>query len=186
MGRPKPWLPLGGIPMLAHMAARVRPLVREIVIVAAAGQDLPAIDARIVRDPTPDLGPLPALALGLTEIATPFAFALGCDTPFVRRALLARLLDLCRDANGVVPFWDERPQPLVAVYHRRFAAPVADLAAGGERRLAAVVSLPGVRVVTADDLAPCDPGGVSFRTVNTPEEYTAAVEAWAAVEPGEE
>lgn len=181
MGRPKPWLPLGGVPMLAQVAARVRPLTREIVVVAAAGQDLPPIEARVLRDSTPDLGPLPALVLGLGAIATPYAFALGCDTPFVRRALLALLVRTCRDADAdaVIPLWDSRAQPLVAVYHRRLAACLADLAARGERRLQAVVSLPGVRVVTADELRACDPEGASFRAVNTPQEYAAATQAWA-------
>jgi molybdopterin-guanine dinucleotide biosynthesis protein A len=129
---------------------------------------------------------LPALALGLAEVANSYVFALGCDTPFVRRALLERLLDLCRDVDAVVPLWGGRPQPLVAVYHRRLAGALADLATGGERRLSAVVSLPGVRVVTADDFGTCEPDGVSFRTVNTPEEYAAAVRAWADGDPGED
>src|SRR5262245_34304649 len=82
MGRPKAWLPLGGVPMLTQVITRVRPLTREIIVVAAAEQELPPLEARVLYDPAPDLGPLPALALGLAAVTTPYAFAFGCDTPF--------------------------------------------------------------------------------------------------------
>jgi len=178
MGRPKAWLTLGDLPLLVHVAARVRPLVREIVVVAAAHQDLPALEARVLRDPVPDLGPLPALALGLAAIATPYAFALGCDAPFVRRAVLRLLAREVVGAAAAIPLWDGRPQPLIAVYHRRLADPLATLNKAGERRLQAAAALPGVRLVPAERLREADPEGASFRTLNTPAEYAAALERW--------
>ena len=185
MGRPKLWLPLGGAPLIAHVAARVQPLVREIVIVAAPEQDLPSLAARIVRDREPDLGPLPALALGLETVTTSHAFALGCDTPFVARAVLRFLIGEVDQADAAIPIWDDRLQPLVALYHRRLAAPIGALAAAGERRLHALASLPCVRLIPAERLQTCDPEGASFRTLNTPEEYAAALDAWAHGAPGD-
>ena len=179
MGRPKAWLPLGGVPLLQLVAARVRPLACDIVVVAAAGQDLPPLDARVLRDEIPALGPLPALALGLAAIATPYAFALGCDAPFVRRAVLRLLAREGAGAEGAIPLWDSRPQPLVALYHGRLAGVLTSMAAAGERRLQALATLPGMRLVPTERLRECDPEGVSFRTLNTPAEYAAAVDAWA-------
>ena len=150
MGRPKAWLPLAGVPLLAAVAARVRPLVSEIIVVAAAGQDIPACDARVLRDPESDLGPLPAVALGLAAIRTTHAFALGCDAPFVRRALLRLLTREVGDLDGAVPRWDDRLQPLVALYHAHLAPALAALAAAGERRLHVVASLPRVRTVPGE------------------------------------
>ena len=180
MGRPKPWLPLGGVPMLVRVAACVRPLVAEIVVISAVDQELPPVEARVLHDRTPDLGPLPALALGLAAVTTPYAFALGCDTPLVRRALLEQLLRTCHqtDAPAVIPLWDGRVQPLVAVYHHRLARVVAAMGARGERRLAAIADLPGVHLVQPDELRACDPEGVSFRALNTPAEYADAVRTW--------
>jgi molybdopterin-guanine dinucleotide biosynthesis protein A len=185
MGRPKPWLPLDGVPLIAHVAARVQPLVREIVVVAAPEQDLPSLAARVVRDREPGLGPLPALALGLDTVKTSYAFALGCDTPFVTRAVLRFLIEEVAQADAAIPVWQDHLQPLVAIYHRRLAAPLATLAAAGERRLYAVASLPCVRLVPAERLRTCDPEGTSFRTLNTPEEYAAALDAWARSTTGD-
>jgi len=174
MGRPKAALPLGGTSMLEYVGARLAPFVRELVVVAAAGQEVPAMGARVVRDRMRDEGPLPALALGLRAIATPWAIVLGCDTPFVRRAMLRLLLDE-RGAAGVVPRWDGRLEPLVACYHRDLAPRVEALVAGGERRMQAVAGIPGVRVVEADRIVPLDPTGWSFRSLNTPEAYAEAL-----------
>jgi molybdopterin-guanine dinucleotide biosynthesis protein A len=185
MGHPKPWLPLAGVPLITHVAARVQPLVREIVIVAAAGQDLPSLAARVVRDREPGLGPLPALALGLETVTTPYAFALGCDTPFVVRAVLQLLAEEAAGADAAIPVWQDRLQPLVALYHRRMAPKIAALAAAGERRLRSLASLPDVRLVPAEHVGACDPTGASFRTLNTPKEYAAALDAWTRDEPAD-
>jgi molybdopterin-guanine dinucleotide biosynthesis protein A len=192
MGRPKAWLALGAAPLLAHVVARVRPLVTEIVVVAAAGQELPPlgarlVPARVVRDRVPGLGPLPALVLGLESVAAPWVLALGCDAPFVRPALLALLARECADAgaDAAIPLWEGRPQPLVAVYRRRLAGRLAALAAAGERRLQAIAALPDVRLVPPERLRAADPEGASFRTLNTPAEYAAALAAWEREAPGE-
>jgi molybdopterin-guanine dinucleotide biosynthesis protein A len=174
MGSPKPWLPLDGVPLLAAVATRVRPLVSEIIVVTAAGRDLPACEARVLHDREPDLGPLPALALGLDAVRTSHAFVLGCDVPLVRRAVLRLLTREIGDLDGVVPLWGDRLQPLVALYHRRLAPTLAALATAGERRLQAVAALPCVATVSAERLRLVDPDGISFRTLNTPEDYAAA------------
>jgi molybdopterin-guanine dinucleotide biosynthesis protein A len=180
MGRPKAWLAFGGAPLLVRVAAAVRPLVREIVVVAAAGQDLPALAARVVRDRVPELGPLPALALGLEAATWERAFVLGCDAALLRPAVLRLLArEHARHAgSATIPVWEGRRQPLVAVYERALAPLVAARAAAGERRLLAVADLPGVRLVPATLVREADPEGASFRAINTGEEYRAARRAW--------
>jgi molybdopterin-guanine dinucleotide biosynthesis protein A len=182
MGEPKAWLDVGGRPALVHVAALLRPLAADVVVVAAVDQPLPAVDGRVVRDRTPDLGPLPALALGLERIRGTHAFALGCDGVMVRPAVLALLLDECRrrDADAVIPCWGAHVHPLVAVYHRRAAAALAALASGGERRLQAATTLARAYVVPAERVRPLDPEGLSFHAMNTPAEYAHLRAAWEA------
>ena len=198
MGRPKAWLPLDGTPLLLHVVERVRPLVREVVIVAAAGQELPlaatATDAitaaahpgvdsasltiRIVRDPVPTLGPLAAVATGLGAITTTHALALACDAPCVCSAVLALLARQPAAFDAVMPLADDRPQPLVARYARRLAPALDRLVADGERRLQAIADRPRVRLLPPSALRKVDPDGVSFRTLNTPADYDALLRAW--------
>jgi molybdenum cofactor guanylyltransferase len=179
MGRSKAALPIGGTSMLECVVARVAPLVREVIVIAAPEQEVPEMAARVMRDRVRGEGPLPALALGLGSVTTPWAFALGCDTPFIRRALLRLLTREAAGVRGVIPRWNERLQPLVALYHRTLATPIEALLTRGERRMQAVAALPGLRVVEAARLAMHDPEGWSFRSLNTPEEYADALRRWA-------
>jgi len=197
MGRPKAWLDLGGRPLLLQVARQVRPLVREIVVVAAQDQTLPALDEvtlddpasshaptpcliTVIRDRVPDLGPLPALALGLETIRAAHAFALACDAALVQRAVLQLLARERTRARAVIPLWDGRAQPLVAIYARRLAPDLARLAASGERRLQAILQLTDVQQLAAEQFQGCDPEGVSFRSLNTPGDYAAARAIWAS------
>jgi molybdopterin-guanine dinucleotide biosynthesis protein A len=175
MGHEKATLAFGGVPLVAYVIARVRPLVSEVIVVAAEAQALPELDARVVRDRLFAEGPLPALALGLATVTTPWAFAVGCDTPFVRRALLRALAAEVGSARAAIPSAGDRLQPLLALYHRDLAAPLERLVAAGERRLQAIAALPDVLVVPAARLAACDPDGLSFRSLNTPAEYAEAL-----------
>jgi molybdopterin-guanine dinucleotide biosynthesis protein A len=194
MGRPKAWLDLAGRSLLARVVERVRPWAHDIVLVAAPGQDLPPLDDEavgdtlppltVVRDEQPGEGPLPALALGLGAAAAPWAVALGCDAPLVRAGILERLAEeRAADLDAVIPSWGGRPQPLVALYRRTLGPRLATLVAAGERRLHAIVTLPRVRLVVAEALRALDPEGESFRSVNTPDEYAAAVATWTAQHP---
>ena len=186
MGRPKAWLPIEGVPLLVRVASRVAPLVGEIVIVGAADQELPDVAAAvdvgvtIIRDRAPDLGPLPALALGLVTIRAESAFALACDAPFISTRLLDLLAAEIGDVDAVIPSWDARLQPLTALYRRRLAPTLQALIANGERRAHAIASVPGCRVLSAERVRDVDPTGASFRAVNTPEEYAAVVAALGA------
>lgn len=182
MGRPKAWLDFGGLPLLARVVERVRPVVDEIVLVAAPEQALPPMAGAVtvVRDTHPGEGPLPALALGLGTITAPWALAVGCDGPLLRSGVVTHLAALRDDGcDAIVPVWNDRPQPLVALYRRALGPTLDGLVAAGERRLQAIARLPRIRRVEADALRGLDSEGESFRSLNTPEEYAAALAAFA-------
>jgi molybdopterin-guanine dinucleotide biosynthesis protein A len=178
MGRPKAWLDFGGVPLLARVVERVRPWVCEVVLVAAPGQDLPPLagEVTVVRDRLPGEGPLPALALGLATVRAAWALAVACDAPSIRGAVVAHLADArADDVDAVIPIWRDRPQPLVALYRATLGSTLDAMVGAGERRLQAIAALPRVRLVAADAFRALDPDGESFRTLNTPEEYAAAL-----------
>jgi len=190
MGRPKATLALAGRALLAHVLGVVRPLVREIVLVAAADQALPVdlavgdpagarVPVHVVHDRLVAAGPLPALALGLAAVTAPLALALPCDAPFVQAALLVELVRRLAapdaiELDAVVPTWDGHVQPLVAAYRPRIASRLDALVARGETRLQAVVGLPRVARIPAEAIRIHDPDGRSFRVLNAPADLAAA------------
>ena len=171
--------------MLARVVAQARTWTDEIVLVAAPGQDLPGLAGgpppTIVYDDHPGAGPLPALARGLDVVTAAWALALGCDAPLVRSDVVACLAaERSATVDLVMPIWDDRPQPLLALYRRSLAPRLHALVAGGERRLHVLADEPRARRVPAAMLQPLDPAGVSFRSVNTPAEVAAALALWRA------
>jgi molybdopterin-guanine dinucleotide biosynthesis protein A len=170
MRRAKALLPWAGKTMVAHLVATLRGVVDEIVVVSSADLELPRLDATVVIDKEPFLGPLAGLAAGLAAIESDCAFATATDTPWLRSELVSALL---REGPTVAVESEGHVQPLAAVYPREAAATAAALLADGRRRPLALLEAHGYRSRAAE----CLPGGDSLKSLNTPEEYLEALRA---------
>ena len=155
MGRDKATMPvpaglLGSIDgseasttMVEQVVSVVGQRCQPVFVVAAPGQSLPELPARVVRDEVRGLGPLLATGRGLraaAEAGAKRAFLCAADMPL----LTADLIDLLEgraielDADVVLP-WDGRDHYLAAVYRTELAAQVDALIAAGERNMRALV-----------------------------------------------
>ncbi len=168
MGRPKALLPWAGGTMLEHVAATLRRVVDELVVVGAAELELPPLDATVVVDEEPFLGPLAGLAAGLAVARAPSVFATATDTPWLRAELVEALL---REGPTVAVESGGRVQPLVAVYPRDGAEQAAALLAAGARRPLALLESLAYRRIPAERL----PGGDSLESLDTPAQYLEAL-----------
>jgi molybdopterin-guanine dinucleotide biosynthesis protein A len=180
MGRPKALLPFGGETLIERVLRRLRPLVGESVVVAAPGQELPALPCLILRDRTPHLGPVAGLAAGLAAVSAPRAFVTSCDAPFLEPGLIAWMLSEAADWDVLVPEWEGRLHPLHAVYASSLGARYQQLLDRGGRRPVDLYPTLRVRVVSADEVARFDPGGRTFLNLNSPAQYEEALAAAAA------
>lgn len=183
MGRSKAWLPFDGKPLLSLLVTRMRPWASEIVIVGAPGQELPETAARVLCDEQPGEGPLAGLAVGLHEMEASFAFAVSCDLPFLNPAIATYLLERADGHDIVVPEWTGRLQPLHAVYRRAVQPIIVDQLAQGRRRVMEFLDRVDTLVVREHELREVDPTGLSFRNINTPEEYWEAEALWRRSPP---
>jgi molybdenum cofactor guanylyltransferase len=131
------------ITMVEQVVSVVGERCQPVFVVAAPGQALPKLQARVVRDDVRGLGPLLATARGLhaaAEAGAKRAFLCAADMPF----LSADLIDLLEgravelDADVVLP-WDGRDHYQAAVYRTELAAQVDALIAAGERNMRALV-----------------------------------------------
>jgi len=126
-----------------------------VFVVAAPGQALPELPARVVRDDVRGVGPLLALARGLhaaAEAGAKWAFVCAVDTGVLSADLIdvlaARAVEV--DADIVLP-WDGGNHYLAAVYRTELADQVDALVAAGERNLPALVDrVDSQRIVLAD------------------------------------
>ena len=179
MGRPKAWLPFGAELLLPRAVRLLSEVVSPVVVVAAAGQDLPPLPDGIalVRDEKEGRGPFQGLAAGLGALrgTADGAYVTSCDAPFLRPAFVRRLIDLIGDATACVPRVEGRFHPLAAVYRMTADEAVGRLLAANRLRLSLLLDAVPVRVAEAAELADVDPAFQTLCNLNTPEEYEAAL-----------
>lgn len=180
MGQPKALLPFDGEPLIVHLVRRLSRLFREIVVVAAPAQALPPLPVTIVHDAVAYQGPVGGLCYGLRATRADICFVTACDAPFLNLTLISYLLDQVTDYDVVVPFWQERLQPLHAVYRRSVLPLLQDQLTRRELRPIALYGRVRTREIGPEEIRRFDPEGLSFRTMNTPQEYAAALELWRA------
>ena len=169
MGTPKASLAWEGGTLLSHLVGVVGAGTGgEVVVVRAPGQELPAVDARVVEDEEEGRGPLMGIAAGLAALDADAVFVAAVDLPRLTPAVVARVVAaLGAGDDAVVPVTD-RDHPLAAAYRRAPALAAAQHLLGeGERR--AMALLGALRVKRIDDVDPA-----ALLNVNSPEDYGRA------------
>jgi molybdopterin-guanine dinucleotide biosynthesis protein A/molybdopterin converting factor small subunit len=178
MGRPKALLPFAGEPLIAHVVRNLKQIFAEAVVVAAPDQELPGLPAILVRDEIAYQGPVSGIYHGLMASTKEVCFVTSCDAPFLNLQLIANLLSQISDYDVVVPYWQERFQPLHAVYRRSVAPLCREQLARGELRPISLYPKVKTREVHEDEIRHLDPEGLSFLNMNSPEDYQHALARW--------
>jgi molybdopterin-guanine dinucleotide biosynthesis protein A len=179
MGRAKAWLSFGNELMLPRVVRLLSEAAAPIVVVAAAGQQVPVLppEIEIVRDPKPGRGPLQGLTAGLEALRdrADAAYVSSCDVPFLQPAFVSRLIELLDDFAICVPEVGGYRHPLAAVYRVGVAAAAARLLAEDRLRPTFLFEECLTRIVRPEELADVDPRFQSLRNLNTPADYAAAL-----------
>lgn len=157
-----------------------------VVVVRAAGQDLPGLPqgTMVVDDPREGKGPVQGIAAGLAAIAglAEAAFVCSTDMPFLHPAFVRRVLRVVREdgADVCLPIARGYPQPLAAAYRTSLAETAERLVKEDRLRPAFLFDECDVRrlddaALKADPvLAALDPELDSVLNVNEPADYQAA------------
>ncbi len=183
MGRDKATLPFGSECMLQRVIRLVAEVVepQRIVVVAAAGQNLPDLPAavQIARDDRQARGPLEGLAAGLRTIngrATAI-YATSCDVPLLVPAFVRRMFELLGDDDIAVPRESEFHHPLAAVYRVTVLPQIQALLDTDRLRPRFLFDEVHTREIAVDDLRSVDPALSTLQNLNRPEDYLAALSA---------
>lgn len=179
MGRPKALLPFDNEPLIAHVVRKLGRIFAEIVVVAAPDQELPPLPLTLVRDDVAYQGPVSGIYQGLNGATREVCFVTSCDAPFLNLTLISHLVSQMSGWDVVVPFWQDRLQPLHAVYRRRVAPLLKEQLERGELRPIFLYDKVRTRKIQEDEIRRHDPEGLSFLNMNSPEEYDAALKLWS-------
>jgi molybdopterin-guanine dinucleotide biosynthesis protein A len=157
---------------------RVSFLKSEVIVVAGA-DGLASWQAdysghKVVTDIYPDRGPLVGIYTGLTVAKSFHSLAVGCDMPFLNRALLSHMIEVAPGFDVVIPRVDDMVEPLHAVYSKGCLAPIEGMVERGDLSIHSLLGLVRVRYVDSDEIDRFDPEHLSLFNVNTLDELERA------------
>jgi molybdenum cofactor guanylyltransferase len=178
MGRPKALLPFDNEPLIVHIVRALNRIFAEIVVVAAPMQEMPSLPATLVRDEMAYQGPVGGITYGLKAAGKKLCFVTSCDVAFLNAPLISHLMSRIPNYHVVVPYWQERLQPLYAAYRRSVLPLLEDQLERGELRPVYLFDRVPTCKIREEEIRIFDPDGLSFFNMNTPDDYQRALQRW--------
>jgi FdhD protein len=173
MGSDKSLLPWHGGRFIEHIHRLLDELFDEVVIVTNSPGLYDSIPCRKEPDIYYKQGSLAGIHSGLCHARNERIFVVACDMPFLSEEVIRALCACDRQAEVVIPRSEWGLEPLHACYAKSCLPAIEAVLDAGKKRI--VGFFPEVRVIelAATEFQKIDPEGLSFRNINTPEEYFA-------------
>ena len=179
MGRDKAFLALRGRPFIAMITDEMLKLSDDVLVMIGdkRAEGFRAVldgRVRVAPDGTFLTNPMGGMLSAFPLLAHGYAAFLACDTPFVRAGVVEYLGRSAMGHDAAVPRWEDgRIEPLCAVYSVAKAKEAGAKALAGSRWgcRELIGFLNDVSYIDVGALRSIDPALVSFRNVNSPEEY---------------
>lgn len=171
MGCDKSLLPVDGARFIDHIHRRLDALFEEVVIVTNS----PGLYADIPCRKVPDIyfakGSLAGIHSGLCHAQSERAFVVACDMPLLSAEIIRRICADAERGDVVIPRRASGLEPLHALYAKSCLPAIEAVLDRDDRRIVSFFPQVSVHQIPQEELAPHDPEGISFRNINTPQEY---------------
>ena len=115
---------------------------------------------------------------GLKAASGECSFVTSCDAAFINLSLISYLVSRISNCDVVVPYWNERLQPLQAVYRKGVLPLLKEQLDRGELRPIFLYDKVRTDKVGEGEIRRFDPEGLSFLNMNTPADYEAVLKRW--------
>ncbi len=171
MGSNKALLPYQGGRFIEAIHRRMAGLFQEVLVVTNTPEAFDFLPCRKVPDVIPGMGALSGIHSGLRHCGTSRVFAVACDMPYLNSALIRHLASLPEGNDVVVPESEKGLEPLHAIYSRNALPFMEEALQAGKGRIVSFFDKVQVRKVGREEVARFDPAFLSFRNINTPEDY---------------
>ncbi len=171
MGSDKSLLPLDGERFIERSFQLMASLFEEVLIVTNSPDLYTDIPCRKVPDIYRSKGALAGIHAGLHHAGQPQVFVVACDLPFLSAELIRHL---CRENHAAevhIPRNDSGLEPLHACYTKSCLPAIEAVLQNDGRRIVDFFPAVAVTELTPDIWQRFDPEGLSFRNINTPQDY---------------
>ncbi len=173
--RNKAFLQLGGRRFVDRIIVTLGELFSEVILVTKEVSLYEGWDLKIVKDIFDVHSPLAGIHAGLANTAADYAFCIGCDTPFLKNAVIELLMnELEPGVDIIVPVSGSYFQPLCAVYSQKCKAIIEKQLRAGNLKVDRFFNNVVVKKIPYEKFKTVDPDMLSFFNVNTPKDFKQA------------
>jgi molybdopterin-guanine dinucleotide biosynthesis protein A len=174
-GEQKTLMKIGGIRILDRIFDVMTAVFDDIILVTNTPEQYLEWDATIVTDLLPVKSSLTGIHTGLFYTRTDYAFFTAGDTPFLKKEMVAAVVDgISPGIDIVMPETEFGREPLCAVYARSCLEPARTSIENGRFKIMRTFRKKNVKVISEKTARKADPGLLSFLNVNTPEDLQRA------------
>lgn len=175
-GRNKAFIKVNGRRIIDNTYAVFKKLFREIILVTNAPELYREWDnLKVVPDIFQARSSMTGLHAGLSHASFPFAFAVACDSPFLKPGLIEAVLSHIRpDTYIVVPQVPKGYEPLCAVYSKNCVPDLETCLNAGRYQILEIFDKGPTIRVPGSRLRAFDPELSSFFNINTPGDLETA------------
>lgn len=171
MGSDKSLLPLDGERFIERTYQLMASLFDEVLIVTNSPDLYADIPCRKVPDIYRGRGALAGIHSGLHYAGHNRIFVVAIDMPYLQPRLIRHLCTGAVDTDVLIPRSPHGLEPLHACYHKNCLPAIEALLGRGNRRIVEFFPQVNVRELSAANWQAFDPQGLSFRNINTPQDY---------------
>ena len=118
MGKDKATIEVCNKPLIQQVYEKARRVSKKILIVSSLHEQIPGIEAPIVKDIFPVRSSIIGIASALLAARTPYVFILACDMPFVTVQSIEHILKEVHGEDVIIPRTQSGWEALHAVYNR--------------------------------------------------------------------
>lgn len=167
----KALLPFCGELFIERIYRQMSTIFRDVILVTNTPELYRFLPCPMIPDIFPGMGSLAGIHAGLSNSETPYIFAVACDMPHLNEALIRQLIAKIDGQDVIIPESDGGLEPLHAVYGKGALPVIEEALSRGNRRIVACCDRLNTTVITREEVGKIDPGFLSFRNINTPEDY---------------
>ncbi|MDD2319887.1 MAG: formate dehydrogenase accessory sulfurtransferase FdhD [Geobacteraceae bacterium] len=167
----KALLPYSGELFIERIHRQLSALFPEVMLVTNTPELYRFLPCRMVPDEYQGLGSLAGIHAALKHSSTEYVFVVACDMPYLNSELLRQMVAKAQGCDVVIPESDGGYEPLHAIYRKSCLPAMEEALQSGKIKIVDCFDWSKVSVVSRDEIVAVDPEFLSFRNINTPEEY---------------
>ncbi|RQW85475.1 MAG: formate dehydrogenase accessory sulfurtransferase FdhD [Geobacter sp.] len=167
----KALLPCSGELFIERIFRQLSELFPEVILVTNTPEFYRFLPCRMIPDEFPGLGSLAGIHAGLNHSSTEHIFVVACDMPYLNSELIRQMVSKSQGFDVVIPESDSGFEPLHAIYAKSCLPAMEEALKNGTRKIVNCFDWSKVSVLSKEEISAVDPEFLSFRNINTPEEY---------------